>query len=45
MNGQSNRQPKVAGRRIQVRRRPGCHEPVPDTTVTDSWPPRLNLAL
>jgi len=45
MNGQSSREAAVVGRRIQVTRRPRRHETFPDTTVTDSWPPRLNTTL
>jgi hypothetical protein len=38
--------PTPAGaRRIQVTRRRPRRELFPDTTLTDSWPPRLNTAL
>jgi len=41
-------QPSRAGtvaRRIQVKRRPACRAVAPDTTLTDTWPPRLNKEL
>jgi hypothetical protein len=45
MKGQSSREAAVVGRRIQLTRRARRLETLPDTTVTDSWPPRLNTAL
>ncbi len=45
MNSQLSPQLRVVGRRIRVTRRPGRHEQFPDTSLTDSWPPRLNTAL
>jgi len=45
MNGQPTRETALVGRRIQLTRRPRRREALPDTTVTDSWPPRLNTAL
>jgi hypothetical protein len=45
MNSQSSAQPQATARRIQVTRRPRRRETFPDTTVTESWPPRLNTAL
>jgi hypothetical protein len=44
MNAQSQ-SPRAVGRRIQLTRRPQRRQSFPDTTVTDSWPPRLNTAL
>ncbi len=41
-------QPSRAGtvaRRIQVKRRPARRAVQPDTTLTDTWPPRLNKEL
>jgi len=41
-------QPSGAGtvaRRIQVKRRPARRAVQPDTTLTDTWPPRLNKEL
>jgi len=35
----------TTGRRIRVTRRPQRRDAYPDTTVTESWPPRLNKAL
>ena len=43
MSDQSNT-PTAGARRIQVTRRPR-RETYHDTTLTDSWPPRLNTAL
>ena len=37
--------PTPASSRIQVTRRRPRRETFPDTTLTDSWPPRLNTAL
>jgi hypothetical protein len=37
--------PATSGRRVQVKRRRSRREAFVDTTVTDSWPPRLNTAL
>ncbi|HYS41251.1 MAG TPA: hypothetical protein VEO01_37025 [Pseudonocardiaceae bacterium] len=45
MDGQPGTQPNAAGRRVMVSRRPKRREVLPDTTLTDSWPPRLNTAL
>jgi hypothetical protein len=44
MNEQTTRQAALASQRIRVRR-PRRREVPPDTTVTDSWPPRLNTEL
>jgi hypothetical protein len=45
MSEQPSRQAGTARRRIQVTRRPQRHATYPDTTVTDTWPPRLNKEL
>jgi hypothetical protein len=45
MSEQNSRQPGTAGRRIQVVRRPQRRTTFPDTTVTETWPPRLNKEL
>jgi hypothetical protein len=45
MSEQERRQPGTAGRRIRVARRPQRRATYPDTTVTESWPPRLNKEL
>jgi hypothetical protein len=44
MSEQPSRSGTVA-RRIQVKRRPTRRAPQPDTTLTDTWPPRLNKEL
>jgi hypothetical protein len=45
MSEQPSRQPGTAGRRIQVTRRPQRRPTYPDTTLTETWPPRLNKEL
>jgi hypothetical protein len=45
MSDQSKTPAPAGARRIQVTRRPARREAYPDTTLTDSWPPRLNTAL
>jgi hypothetical protein len=43
-----SQQPSGAGtvaRRVQVKRRPVRRATQPDTTLTDTWPPRLNKEL
>ncbi len=45
MNEHSNRRAARVGSRIQVARRRRRREARLDTTVTDSWPPRLNTEL
>jgi hypothetical protein len=45
MNEHSNRRAARVGNRIRVARRPRRREVLVDTTVTDSWPPRLNTEL
>jgi hypothetical protein len=45
MSEQSNRQAGAADRRIRLTRRPQRRDTYPDTTVTESWPPRLNKEL
>jgi hypothetical protein len=45
MNQQQNGDRGTADRRIRVQRRPRRREVYDDTTVTDSWPPRLNIKL
>ena len=37
--------PSTGARRIQISRRRPTRETYVDTTLTDSWPPRLNTAL
>jgi hypothetical protein len=37
--------PTASARRIRIGRRRPRPEAYPDTTLTDSWPPRLNTAL
>lgn len=44
MSNRPNHEAKTV-RRIQVTRRPRRREVLPDTTLTDSWPPRLNTQL
>jgi len=44
MSDQSNT-PTAGARRIRVTRRRPRRETYHDTTLTDSWPPRLNTAL
>jgi hypothetical protein len=45
MSDQSTTSHHVTARRIQVTRRRPRRPVSPDTTLTDSWPPRLNTAL
>ena len=45
MNGQRDSWPAAGVRRVRVARRPRRHEALPDTTLTDTWPMRLNTAL
>jgi hypothetical protein len=45
MNGQPGPQTPAGSRRIQATRRPRRRETYADTTLTDTWPPRLNTAL
>jgi hypothetical protein len=45
MSEQTHRQSGTAGRRIRVVRRPQRRASYPDTTLTESWPPRLNKEL
>jgi hypothetical protein len=37
--------PTAVRRRTQLVRRPVRRKPLRDTTITDSWPPRLNTAI
>jgi hypothetical protein len=45
MSNQQTGENQIIGRRIQVKRRPRRREVFEDTTLTDSWPPRLNTNL
>jgi hypothetical protein len=45
VNGYSNPEPSVAGRRIRQMRRRRLQQTPTGTTTTDSWPPRLDTAL
>jgi hypothetical protein len=45
MNGQPDPRSPVGARRVRVARRPRRHELLPDMTLTESWPYRLNTAL
>jgi hypothetical protein len=45
VSDQSKSPAPAVARRIQVTRRRPRRELLPDTTLTDSWPPRLNTAL
>ncbi|HLK43990.1 MAG TPA: hypothetical protein VKV34_11660 [Thermoleophilia bacterium] len=45
MSSQQTDENRIIGRRIQVKRRPRRREVFEDTTLTDSWPPRLNTNL
>ncbi len=45
MSDQSKTPAPAGARRIQVTRRHSRREAYLDTTVTDSWPPRLNTTL
>jgi hypothetical protein len=45
MSDQAKTTRPVAARRIQLTRRRPRRDASPDTTLTDSWPPRLNTSL
>ncbi len=45
MNDRSKITRPVVARRVQLVRRRPQRDPSPDTTLTDSWPPRLNTSL
>ena len=45
MSNQQTDETQTIGRRIQIKRRPRRREVFEDTTLTDSWPPRLNTSL
>ena len=45
MNDQSNRQNRATVRRVRPSRRPRRRQVFPDTTLTATWPPRLNTGL
>ncbi|HEY2950052.1 MAG TPA: hypothetical protein VGJ53_16925 [Micromonosporaceae bacterium] len=45
MSDQSKTPTTVGARRVQITRRRPRRETYADTTLTDSWPPRLNTAL
>jgi hypothetical protein len=45
MNTESKSPTPAGARRIQVTRRHPRREAFADTTLTDTWPPRLNTAL
>jgi hypothetical protein len=45
MSDQSKTPTTAGTRRVQLTRRRSRREAYADTTLTDSWPPRLNTAL
>jgi hypothetical protein len=45
MSNRQHDERSTPGRRIQLKRRLRSREAYVDTTVTDSWPPRLNTQL